>query len=297
MLLARKGLDPALVLLYAWCPLPIVEFALQGHLDAAAITFTLLAALSARQAGWKGGILTGFFIGMATLTKIYPILLLLPMLSLREWKRDALLLCSCLVTIGTGYLPFILLGHGQVFGFFSLYASEQGWNAGPVQRFVAFLGARQHLPLSQIITWEHAVAVVLVVGAAAILLRLRAAGHVCIEAGTLVMFGLILAVSSHPFPWYAATLLPWIVLLLPPQCSDSVHRVAFVARTLALGALWIFTFTSLLGYFINWSSYYLLVYDPLVLELAIAGLLIPGAPKIQRLWKGRGHLNILLTRD
>ncbi len=47
LLLMRKGLDPRRVVIYAWCPLPIVEFATQGHLDAATITFTVLTVLSA----------------------------------------------------------------------------------------------------------------------------------------------------------------------------------------------------------------------------------------------------------
>src|SRR5579875_1418198 len=273
VLLARKGLDPALVLLYAWCPLPIVEFALQGHIDAAAIPLTLLAALSVSRKGWKSGVLTGFLIGMATLVKLYPILLLLPALSLRDWKRDGLLVCTCLVTVGTGYLPFIILGHGQILGFFSTYTDQQGWNAGPVQNFIAFIGSQEHWPVSQKVVWEHGVALVLFAGAAVLLLKLRASGQLTFEAGALVMFGLILAVSSHLFPWYLAALLPWIVLLLPSRGSGAVRGLALAARLLALGALWIFLFTSILGYFLDWASYYHFVYVPLVAELLMAGVL------------------------
>src|SRR5258705_13674922 len=45
VLLARKGLDPRRVVMYAWCPLPIVEFAIQGHSDAIAVTFMVLAVI------------------------------------------------------------------------------------------------------------------------------------------------------------------------------------------------------------------------------------------------------------
>src|SRR5258708_127653 len=41
-LLVRRGLDPARVIIYAWCPLPIIEFAIQGHLDVITLTFTIL---------------------------------------------------------------------------------------------------------------------------------------------------------------------------------------------------------------------------------------------------------------
>ena len=43
ILLGRKGLDQRRVILYAWCPLPIVEFAIQGHVDVITLTFTILA--------------------------------------------------------------------------------------------------------------------------------------------------------------------------------------------------------------------------------------------------------------
>jgi len=56
--------------------LPIVEFAIQGHIDVITLTFTLLAVLSATNTSMRGRILTSFFIGLAALTKIYPLLLL-----------------------------------------------------------------------------------------------------------------------------------------------------------------------------------------------------------------------------
>src|SRR6266566_6442710 len=76
ILLGRQGLDQRRVILYAWCPLPIVEFAIQGHVDVITLTFTILAVLSAAKHSVRGYMITGFLIGMAALTKIYPILLL-----------------------------------------------------------------------------------------------------------------------------------------------------------------------------------------------------------------------------
>src|SRR5207253_170531 len=119
LLLTRKGLDPRRVIIYAWCPLPIVEFALSGHIDAATITFTVLAVLCATSNRRGARALTGCLIGMATLTKIYPILLLVVVVRRREWTlKQPLLLLTCFATIIVGYLPFYILGHGQVLGFF-----------------------------------------------------------------------------------------------------------------------------------------------------------------------------------
>src|SRR5258708_5554072 len=122
VLLKRKRLDQRRVLLYAWCPLPIVEFAIQGHVDVITLTFTLLAVLSAASTSVRGRVLTGFLTGFAALTKIYPILLLaVVLLALPDGERDvnnrgmALLrkvlsrntplLITCFAKILLGYLP------------------------------------------------------------------------------------------------------------------------------------------------------------------------------------------------
>lgn len=272
MLLARKGFDPARALLYAWCPLPIVEFALEGHVDVITITFTLLAALAAQSATARGRALTGFLIGMGTLTKIYPILMLAPVVRLREWKRDWLLVLVCLLTIVAGYLPFYIQGHGQIFGFFASYASEQGQNAGFVQLLVGLIGERQHFTLAHLITLEHLVAFVLLCSVSLAVFLLRQFSRISLEAGTLLLFGLVLSVSSHVFPWYATTLLPWMILLLPTRGS-MLPRPLFVARLLALTGLWLFACVLSLGYIEDWSAYYLLIYDPLIIELLLAAVI------------------------
>src|SRR5579864_8676086 len=41
-------------------------------------------------------------------------------------------LLTCLATIILGYLPFSILRHGQVLGFFSTYAGENTTNSGVV---------------------------------------------------------------------------------------------------------------------------------------------------------------------
>src|SRR5712692_7700932 len=80
ILLAGRGLDPRRIIIYAWCPLPIVEFAIQGHVDVITLTFTVLAVLTASTTRCGARVLTGILIGLGTLTKIYPILLLVVVL-------------------------------------------------------------------------------------------------------------------------------------------------------------------------------------------------------------------------
>ena len=271
-LLARKGLDPARVLLYAWCPLPIVEFALQGHVDVLTITFTLLAVFTANDRRWRGRALTGFFVGMATLTKLYPIVMLAALVRLRDWRRDWLLVLCCLLTIVLGYLPFYIQGHGQIFGFFGTYASEQGQNAGVIQQLVFQFDHARHFALPTIIAHEHAVAFVLLVLVSLLIFWLRQARRISLAGGTLILFGLMLAISSHVFPWYTTTLLPWIVLLLPSRAERTAFALN-VARVLALAVPWLFLFLSVIAYMTDWPLYYLTIYKPLMAGLALAALI------------------------
>src|SRR5262249_3854511 len=137
-LLKRKGFDPARCIIYAWCPLPIVEFATQGHIDVVMLTF-VAAMLLCAQSSWRGGrALTGFFLGLATLTKLYPLILLVVVLRCRDYT----LLLTCALTIIAAYIPYYILGHGQIFGFFSTYLIQLGDNAGPLLLLLNFLGTK-----------------------------------------------------------------------------------------------------------------------------------------------------------
>lgn len=305
VLLGRKGLDQRRVLLYAWCPLPIIEFAIQGHVDVITLTFTILAVLSAANRSVRGYMLTGFLIGVATLTKIYPILLLAVLLPggddrhvpfMHRVKYHYLpLLVTCFATIILGYLPYLILGHGQAFGFFATYANEQGQNAGVTQLLVQWLGHQLHLPLSQTITLEHVAGLLLISIVSCIVFVQRWRNRISIEAATLLLFGVILSISSHVFPWYTTTLLLWVpVLLLNP--SPPLLPLHYVerdgvrpGRMLAVIATWYFTTAVLLSYFptpgpgnpsLDWNIYYALVYKPVVVALGIAAII--GVINLQR---------------
>ena len=99
-LLNRRGDNPQRVLLYAWSPLAIIEFAGSGHVDALMLPFMMLALLcrmTARAA------LSGVMLGLATLIKLYPALLF-PALYTRHDRRFPL---AFGVTVAFGYLPYI----------------------------------------------------------------------------------------------------------------------------------------------------------------------------------------------
>jgi hypothetical protein len=272
LLLTRKSLDPRRVIIYAWCPLPIVEFAIQGHVDAAMITFMVLALLCASSNKRGACALTGFLIGMATLTKIYPILLLVAVVRRREWtSKQSLILLTCFATIILGYLPFLILGHGQQpFGFFSTYASEQGENAGVVQLVTFWIAQAFGLKLATTVGVEHVVDLV-VVGTVSMVIQ-RLGERISMETATVLLIGMVFAISSHVFPWYTTVLLPWIAMLVGPLWRGG--RLS--GKGLAVAMAWYFTFTVLYGYYLRdslvWASYYALVYDAVLVGLVVAAV-------------------------
>ena len=260
-LLHKRGSDPARCIIYAWAPLPIIEFALQGHVDALTVMLMLLTMLCAQstQPGMRA--LAGVLLALATLTKIYPILLLIVILRKRDWS----LLLACITTILLAYLPYLLLGHSQILGFFATYASERTPNAGITTLALNWLALvlRLSTELTQKLTY---LLDVLLVGCAAFITwRLRVSKRLSVEAGILGLIGVVFAASSHIFPWYTAALLPWVALSLSTQAREAFLRPAHLAVLTA----WYFSCASLFGYLAqsanNWYPYYVLVYDlPLV---------------------------------
>jgi uncharacterized membrane protein len=208
LLLARQQLDPRRVIIYAWCPLPIIEYALQGHLDPLPILLMVLAALAATRSRPEARVLTGVLIGLATLAKLYPILLLVAVLCRRDWG----LLIAVLTTLLLGYLPFLILGHGQVIGFLPTYLTEQYPNAGPVPLAMRWVGSHLGLRAGATLLLQFAVDVLLMGTICLVVLRLRWRERISMEASTLVLLGTLFAVSSHVFPWYLPTFLPNVAL-------------------------------------------------------------------------------------
>ena len=270
LFLHRHGLDPRRAILYAWCPLPIIEFAIQGHLDVITLTFTGLALLSAMRGELRWRVLTGFLIGMATLTKIYPILLLVVVL--RPQRRDVALLATCFATIIIAYIPYYVLGHGQVFGYFAKYASQQGTNAGMVQLMMQWVGQILNLRSQVAVFWEHVVDLLAVGVASLVVLVLRWRQRLSMAAATLIVYSAALAVSSHVFPWYTATLLPWIAVLVGPLWAGK--RLS--GKHIAIAVAWYVVCVSLIGYFFDssndWRLYYAVVYDVVLAGLAVAAI-------------------------
>lgn len=265
-LLVRKGLDARRVIIYAWCPLPIIEFAIQGHVDVITLPFMVLAVLSATSTRRGARVLTGILIGVATLTKIYPIFLLLVVMRRKDWA----LLAACIGTIIVGYMPYLILGHGQVLGYFATYSGEEGGNAGIVQVVTYALSFGEGYTRAALLQ-QHIVDVLVLGVMSLAVLVMRVFKRTSMEAATMVLMGTVLAVSSHVFPWYTTALLPWIAVLIGPVWT---RQGGLSGKGLAVLIAWYFTCISLTQYFFNattdWHVYYAYVYDVVMAGLGIA---------------------------
>jgi hypothetical protein len=160
--LRHRGLPPGWVLIYAWHPLPIWEFASQAHIDAATTALVMLAILARLEGRYW---LTGVAIGLAAATKYYPLLLLAVLLPRPLWLDRVLaavpiarrllpiepasvdhaspaaahedarhvwtaMLGACIATLVLVYLPYSWTAGTRVVGFLSRHLDNEGYWAG-----------------------------------------------------------------------------------------------------------------------------------------------------------------------
>ncbi|MBO0780126.1 MAG: DUF2029 domain-containing protein, partial [Ktedonobacteraceae bacterium] len=203
-------------------------------------------------------------IGLATLAKIYPLLFLVVVLRRRDWT----LLLACLATILLGYLPYLILGHGQVLGFFSTYADEHSRNSGLVPHIMTWINLHTGLFNS---TTEHIIEALLLGGTALSILHFRWRERLSMEAALLILLGTTFAISPHIFPWYTTALLPWVAVCLQPLWT---RGTGLKPAGLAIAMAWYFPCIIVIHYLFDhepdWTVYYLIVYDVVLAGVCIA---------------------------
>jgi hypothetical protein len=200
-LLAIEGLPTARVLIYAWHPLPVWEFAGSGHIDAVFIA-CLLAALYAVRRLRPG--LAGFFLAGATLTKFYPVILAPALYRRWDWKMPAVFI----VAIAISYAPFLSAG-SRVLGFLPGYAGQEGFDASGAGFYV--LELLRYLPgLGGLSTRGYeamALAALGALSAACVLRRDLDRPPYAMAAISATLF--MVFVSPH-YPWYFS----WLIIFL-----------------------------------------------------------------------------------
>jgi alpha-1,6-mannosyltransferase len=238
----------AQALLYAWCPLLIWEIAGSGHLDSVAMAGISLALLFRLR---RRPILTGLFLGLAVMTKLYPIVLLPALLMRRtdpgaldsgsspgsrrwvsttfdllnpknwEWKLPA----TTFSVIALGYAAYSSVGR-LVFGFLGGYVQEEGMTTGT--RYF-FLELAQHVP-----GLEH--------------LPIASFYILCgLTFGLLTLWALKIAfkpaINSSGAPSFAVS---------SQRMGDSIANPSFLYSALALGTALMLLFSPHYPWYILW---------------------------------------------
>ena len=206
--LRRTGLPPARLLIYAWCPLPVWEFAGNGHLDAMVVGFSALMLMTSAR-GQRG--LTGAVLAAATLVKFLPAALFPAFWRRWDWRLP---LAGAVVVVAL-YACYLGAGTG-VLGFLPGYAGEEGVSDGSGFWLLAGLGEVATPP-----HWAGTALLAAVAGAlaAAIVVLSRTASspsRTAAQAGALATF-LMVALSPH-YPWYYA----WVsvfAVISPQRCT------------------------------------------------------------------------------
>jgi alpha-1,6-mannosyltransferase len=121
--LDADGLPRERVLIYAWHPLPLWEFTGQAHIDSAATAFLVAAILLAvhKRQGWAGLVL-----GVAALTKYFPVVLIPALWKRWNWRMPA----AFVATAALLYLPYAWHAGPKVIGFFGDLMDKEGYIAG-----------------------------------------------------------------------------------------------------------------------------------------------------------------------
>jgi alpha-1,6-mannosyltransferase len=235
-LLRRLGRPREQVLLYAWFPLLVWEIGGSGHVDAVVYAFVALALLF-RYRGQPA--LTGLFLGLAVMTKFYPLVLLPALYQRRDWKMPAVVAA----VVAVGYAVYSSVGK-LVFGFLFGYTKEEGIDSGarfflldlthsfrglenvPLWTYMAFCA----VVLGVICLWAWKDATVEVFGPHPRAIQPRVGGAnvlappAFLRAAMILAFAMMLLFSPH-YPWYIAWLVPFFVLV--PNLPLLTYLIAF----------------------------------------------------------------------
>jgi hypothetical protein len=215
-LLAARGLPRSRVLLYAWHPLPLWEFARSGHIDIAAIALLLLAFLAMER---RSPILAGMALGAGVLVKYFPVVTGPALYKRWDWRFPTAFIATAAVL----YLPYVGAGT-KVFGFLGRYITEEGIDKGSGVFFWQLLGAA--FPLSAPAFVFYVAAAVTLMAVLALLIVMRDRKPDADLAGAMLLAVTFTLLFSPHYAWYFAWLVPFLcfypvvgVLYLTCACS------------------------------------------------------------------------------
>jgi len=223
-ILARRGVPPLRILLYAWNPLAVIEVAWSGHLEPAGVVCVLLAAGAIIQERPARAVLA---LTLAGLVKVLPFALFAPLWRRLPWRA----LLAVPILVAAAFWPFRSAGR-RLWGGLETYAGNWSGNEAafrlarealawlhPTPALKSALSfVRAHLPggapLDRLYPYLYpddlaraACALAAAVFAVVLARRSRDPLH-----GLYLMTGALLLLSPTLHPWYLLWLLPWLCL-------------------------------------------------------------------------------------
>ncbi len=202
-ILSELGLAREYLLLYAWNPLLLWEIASSGHMDAMAIAFMCLALLFRLR---DRPVLTGLALGMATLSKLYPIILLPALFRRKDWKMPL----YAFALIGFGYACYSSVGP-MVLGFLPTYAHEEGMNSG--NRYFLLTLVRNVAHMQGISTSAYLAFCALCFAGLSILAYQKSEERAGFLTTSFAFACMLMLLFSPHYPWYFLWLVPFTVLI------------------------------------------------------------------------------------
>ena len=201
-LLSSFGFARQRVLIYAWHPLAVWEFAGSGHADALAIAFIALALLARRK---NAETLTGVLLACATCVKLFPIVLLPAVYIRRSWRMPLAFVATVLIA----YLPYLSVGPMGVLGSLPAYSSEQGLISGKQYFLLALARYVVDVP-----TVAYFVFVAAVLGALSLwMIRDRRGDDTRYLRNGLVIASVFMLFQAPHFSWYFTWLIPFLCFI------------------------------------------------------------------------------------
>jgi len=196
--LRRAGRDPRWAVLWAWCPLVVIEAGNSAHVDVLA---ALLAVVGLRLVAARRPVAAGGLLGAAVAVKLYPALVLPAVLR----RRGPLIVAAAALTVTVAYVPHVLAVGTKVLGFLPGYLDEEGYDGSG--RF----------PVLRLLLPEAVPPLVILVLAA--LLLAAVAGWVVWRSdpdrpwdGAVVLTGVAVLLAGPNYPWYALVLVALVAL-------------------------------------------------------------------------------------
>jgi len=188
-LLQTEQRSTSLLLIYAWHPLPILDFAGAGHLDVIAMCMLMLTIWLV-QRGLPA--VSGASLALGTLTKFLPAFSLPWLIRKGSWK---MMLAGLIVTIALT-LQYYTPDHRMVSGLFAFYS--KWWFNDSIFRFLyAFFGAD----------------IARFIGGSAVLIVMAFCWlkKYSVYRSLLIILGTILLFSPVVHPWYVCWVIPLLV--------------------------------------------------------------------------------------